>query len=277
MGVDARAAWWRAVLRYRRGHHLAEADLVARIRSVHPDICVSETMAELPAELERTFVRLWTHCDDYGRCVHNPRLIKAALYPLHDCVTATQIESELMDLEERGLIASYEVDGITYLYVRSWSEYQHPQRRSKSRCPVPPDASEQSDEGSANAPRGFAEDDASSPPDWARGEGVGEGEEDGDVVEGLPPVTEGRFGVGSPQGQVSLINHYSDEWHANHAGMPPATVWCDRLRAQLADHAHVPYADMELIVGWMGKDGKDPKHLPLVVSDFYKDKQAGVV
>ena len=55
---------------------------MARIRSVHPDICTSETMAGLDAELERTFVRLWTHCDDFGKCFDNVRLIKAAYLPV---------------------------------------------------------------------------------------------------------------------------------------------------------------------------------------------------
>jgi hypothetical protein len=94
---------------------------------------------------------------------------------------------------------------------------------------------------------------------------------------GSPPVTEGRFGVGSPQGQASLINHWERSYRDAHAGAMPPNSWSSRLGYGLDDSADVPYADMELIVGWMGKDGKDPKHLPLVVSDFYKDRQAGVV
>ena len=61
---------------------------MARIRSVKPELCTSETMAEVSAEAERTFVRLWTHCDDEGRCKDNPKLLKAALFPLHDDCTS---------------------------------------------------------------------------------------------------------------------------------------------------------------------------------------------
>jgi len=112
---------------------------MARIRSVHPDICVSDTLAGLDAELERTFVRLWTHCDDEGRCRDNPKLIKAALYPLHDDVTWERLDVELDCLDAKGLIVRYEVAGQRYLAVRSWGEYQHPQRAKASNIPPPED------------------------------------------------------------------------------------------------------------------------------------------
>lgn len=110
---------------------------MGRIRSVHPDICVSQTMAELPAELERTFVRLWTHCDDHGRCQDNPRLIKAAIYPLLDEVTIERLNDELAALQEADLIVRYRVEGCGYVQVRSWSEFQHPNRPKKSKWPAP--------------------------------------------------------------------------------------------------------------------------------------------
>lgn len=113
---------------------------MARIRSVHPDICVSETMAELPAELERTFTRLLTHCDDEGRCLDIPRLVKAAIYPLHDDITADVLDAEMALLADAGLIWRYEARGKRYIEVCSWGEYQHPQRPKKSKCPPCPRA-----------------------------------------------------------------------------------------------------------------------------------------
>lgn len=98
-------------------------------------------MASVSAEGERTFVRLWTHCDDQGRCLNNPKLIRAALYPLHDSMTAGTLEGDLDELEDAGLILRYEVDGRSYLSIRSWDEYQHPQRPRASKYPPPPEAS----------------------------------------------------------------------------------------------------------------------------------------
>lgn len=116
---------------------------MARIRSVKPELCESETMARLSAELERTFVRLWTHCDDEGRCKDDPRLIVAALFPLHDDVTAEVIDGHLNGLSDAGLIVRYAVGGRRFLAVRSWHEHQRPQKPRPSTLPGPEQADDQ--------------------------------------------------------------------------------------------------------------------------------------
>lgn len=150
---------------------------MARIRSVHPNICVSETMATLPAELERTFVRLWTHCDDYGRALDNARLIKAALYPLNDEMTPERVDKDLDQLVRVGFIRRYEVDGRRYLVVVNWDTYQKPQKKVDSKLPEPPEHVEP-------PTRPLREPSGSTPvtllPSYASGEGVGGGE--GEVV-----------------------------------------------------------------------------------------------
>jgi len=122
---------------------------MARIRSIHPDMCVSETMADEAVTscprhtecgcLERTFGRLWTHCDDHGRTTDNVRLIKAAIYPLHDVITFAVLDAELNALMRAGLIVRYEVDGKGYIEVRSWAEYQHPDKPKPSKYPASTD------------------------------------------------------------------------------------------------------------------------------------------
>lgn len=113
---------------------------MARIRSVHPDICESEVLASLDAELERTFTRLWTYLDDQGRGKDDPRLIKAAIYPLSDLQTWEIVDQELTRLAESGLVIRWIRDGRKYLACRpeSWDEYQHPQKPRQSKCPTPP-------------------------------------------------------------------------------------------------------------------------------------------
>ncbi len=110
---------------------------MARIRSVKPELCTSETMAQVSAEAERTFVRLWTHCDDEGRAKDHPRLLKASLFPLHDNVTADDIDRHLNELAEHGLVVRYVVDGVAFLAVPSWKEHQRPQKPQKSKLPSP--------------------------------------------------------------------------------------------------------------------------------------------
>lgn len=113
---------------------------MARIRSVKPEICESETMARLSAEVERTFVRLWTHCDDHGRAKDHPGLIKAALFPLHDDVTPDVVDSHLAALAAEGLIVRYTVGGKRWLACPSWAEHQHPQKPRPSKVPDPSEA-----------------------------------------------------------------------------------------------------------------------------------------
>lgn len=92
-------------------------------------------MAAQPAEVERTYVRLWTHCDDYGICVDNVKLIKAAIYPLHDDMTLEVVDDHLNRLVAGLHLIGYEIDGRAYLQVREWDKYQHPQRPSKRKLP----------------------------------------------------------------------------------------------------------------------------------------------
>lgn len=110
-----------------------------RIRSVHPDICEDDTLAEISAYAERTFVRLWTHLDDEGRAVDGAKLWKARLYPLHDSMTVERVEKDLSELEEKGLLQRYEVEGKRYLRAKPepWKRWQRPQRPTPSKLPAP--------------------------------------------------------------------------------------------------------------------------------------------
>lgn len=140
-----------------------------RIRTIKPDFFTSDTVSELPLRARLTWIGLWTHCDDYGRCRNNVKLIKAAVWPLDD-VSLRDVTEDLDDLAKAGVIYMYAVDGRTYLQVTGWTEHQKVDRPSKSALPEP------LVEPSANMPRALTED-ASSPRDRKGREGKGkEGE-----------------------------------------------------------------------------------------------------
>lgn len=82
---------------------------------MHPDICEDDVLAQVSAYGERTFVRLWTVLDDEGRAKDNPRLLAAQLYPLHDRV---DVEKDLAELADVGLLVRYEVGGKRYLCAK---------------------------------------------------------------------------------------------------------------------------------------------------------------
>lgn len=147
-----------------------------RIRSVHPDICDDETLAEVTAYAERTFIRLWTHLDDKGRGVDNPKLWKGKLYPLHDDVTSDRVERDLTELAACGLLIRYEVDGKRYLCAKpeTWAKYQKPQHPTPSKLPAPPEPSRSPHEGSPGSSSGVVVGEESSRL-GAEGESEGEG------------------------------------------------------------------------------------------------------
>lgn len=109
-----------------------------RIRSIKPEAFTSEDMAAIPRAARWTFAGLWTYCDDEGRGRADPRLIRAALYPLDDDVTSQCIGSELSLLEQVGLICRYEHDGKGYFHVPTFKIHQHPNRPQGSKLPPCP-------------------------------------------------------------------------------------------------------------------------------------------
>ncbi len=146
---------------------------MARIRSVHPNICESVSMTRVSARAERTFVRLWTYCDDEGRAKADRKLLKAALYPLHDDMTADEVQADIDELAAEGLIVLYrDVRGVDLLTVPSWSLYQKPQRPTPSKLQQPPRASRK-DTGA------LAESSANTHGTLHAGVEIGEGEGEG--------------------------------------------------------------------------------------------------
>lgn len=137
-----------------------------RIRSIKPDFCTSERIAgptglSIPCRLH--FAMLWTYCDDEGRGVDNPRLIKAALWPLDDEITAVEVEAWQVELEAKGRIRRYEVDGRRCFVTTNFKEHQKPSKPQPSKLPEPPQQGctpppEGSRNGSGKVPEGIVSD-----------------------------------------------------------------------------------------------------------------------
>ncbi|MGW0626475.1 hypothetical protein [Streptomyces sp. NPDC002758] len=136
---------------------------MARIRTIKPEFFTSLTIADLTPEQRLTFIGLWTHVDDAGRCVDDPRLIKAAIWPLDDR-TAADIEIDLKALSESSLITRYTFNRKRYLAVTNWDEHQRINRPTDSKLPppeegdpTPPDPVTRHDSDSLNAHAHFSE------------------------------------------------------------------------------------------------------------------------
>ena len=82
-----------------------------------------------------TFIGLWTACDDEGRYLYEPELLKADLWPFENDVTAQDVESDVAELAKRALVCIYETAGKRYLHVVNWHEHQKINRPTTSRLP----------------------------------------------------------------------------------------------------------------------------------------------
>ncbi|MGW1405051.1 hypothetical protein [Streptomyces sp. NPDC002403] len=151
---------------------------MARIRTIKPEFFTSLTIADLTPEQRLTFIGLWTHVDDEGRCVDDARLIKAAVWPLDDR-TAADVEADLRALTESSLIVRYTLTRKSYITVSGWREHQRINRPTKSRYPAP----EQGEAAPEPAPTCGNDDSASthaqltedSPQERNREQGTGKG------------------------------------------------------------------------------------------------------
>lgn len=93
----------------------------------------SEKVEKLSFQAEVTFTRLFMKADDYG-CFHgNPKLLKAALFPLRD-IREADLSRWLAECLNAGLIAFYEESGKKYVVIRNFGQRL---RTMKRRFPVP--------------------------------------------------------------------------------------------------------------------------------------------
>lgn len=110
---------------------------MARIRSIKPEIRISEKVNSWPVEIRYFWIMLWGYVDDHGRGRDNAKLIVADSYPLDDEITHKDVENWLSVLEASGVIYRYEVDGSRYLLITNWLEHQRPAHPAKSVIPIP--------------------------------------------------------------------------------------------------------------------------------------------
>lgn len=113
---------------------------MARIRTIKPEAFISESLAAVSLTAERTFFGLLTQADDHGRHRDQAAIIRGLLWPLRPEHTPLEVEDDLVQLAEVGLLCRYTgPDGKAYLHIVTWHRHQKINRPSASRiapCPV---------------------------------------------------------------------------------------------------------------------------------------------
>ncbi|MET8767682.1 hypothetical protein [Streptomyces sp. NPDC004658] len=112
---------------------------MARIRTIKPEAFVSESLAAVTLTAERTFFGLLTQADDQGRHRDHAAIIAGQLWVLRPEHTPADVEKDLAQLADAGLICRYTgPDDKRYLHVVTWHQHQKINRPSKSRLPTCP-------------------------------------------------------------------------------------------------------------------------------------------
>src|SRR5580765_702906 len=112
--------------------------LMARIRSIKPELRTSLTVAEWPREVRYFWTLLWGYLDDHGRGVDNARLVLADCFPLDRDLDEDVIDKWLGLFAESGPLCRYGVNGRRYMHSVNWKEHQRPSHPTDSRIPPCP-------------------------------------------------------------------------------------------------------------------------------------------
>jgi hypothetical protein len=108
---------------------------MARIRTIKPEFPQSEKIGALSRDARLLFIQLWTVVDDEGRTRAASRMLASLLYPYDDDAPAL-IGDWMDELEAKGHIRRYVVDGSQYLDIPNWLKHQKIDRPTPSRLPA---------------------------------------------------------------------------------------------------------------------------------------------
>ena len=110
---------------------------MARIRTVKPSFFTSLKVAEIRDPWTRLlFIGLWTHSDDEGRFMCEPRVIKGALFPLEESITHDDVDRMIGDLHALNLVDLYLNGARKYGSIPGWTEHQKINRPTASTLPA---------------------------------------------------------------------------------------------------------------------------------------------
>jgi len=107
---------------------------MARSRNIKPGFFTNDLLAEVEPLGRLLFAGLWTIADREGRLEDRPRKIKIEILPYDDC----DINLLLLELQKKGFIIRYTVDGNAYIQIYNWLKHQNPHiKEMASEIPAP--------------------------------------------------------------------------------------------------------------------------------------------
>ena len=85
---------------------------MARIRTIKPEFCVSEQLAECSTNARLTFALMWMFCDDNGVHPAKYKTLKAQCYPLDEAtmvVAKTLLDYRQWRFEQKGSLETIRI------------------------------------------------------------------------------------------------------------------------------------------------------------------------
>lgn len=165
--------------------------MMARIRTLKPQLPSDVTLARCSIEARYLFLLLISQADDYGLVEAAPRQLLGQLFPHDDDVTAADVARWAQELAERGVIRWRETDdGAPVIEITNWAKHQVVKNPGKplllnSLKPLvgnPPAILPQSSRNPTEGCRKNSCAEGEGEGEVGRGEGKGKGKREGDVV-----------------------------------------------------------------------------------------------
>lgn len=93
---------------------------MARIRTIKPEFFTSEDIVSLSPLARVFYIALWCEADREGRFAWRPKTLKMRYLPGDDC----DVDALAQELFDAGMVVLYEVDGVVYAEIPSFTKHQ---------------------------------------------------------------------------------------------------------------------------------------------------------
>lgn len=107
---------------------------MARNRTIPPEFWTCEAVIDCKPMTRLLFLGLWNFADDHGVQPLRPRTIRLQVLP-GDALDNEDVRAMIEELAARKLVRIYQVDGVEYLAVVDWEQYQRVGKNARRRYP----------------------------------------------------------------------------------------------------------------------------------------------
>ncbi len=108
---------------------------MARKRMIDPDFWIDEKLGQCTRDERLLFMGLISNADDEGKGRANPKLIKSAVFPYDDDISAESVGKMMGELAEKGIAMIYEADGQEFYWLPNFLKHQKINRPAPSKIP----------------------------------------------------------------------------------------------------------------------------------------------